>query len=280
MRIDGDKQIDSTLQFFLAQAMTIKELFTEDVDITITSKEEVLEHILSKDIQVESSKGRTLNAGEPIVEVLRKNKKEIMYIPKEFYGTPFTAIMVPIRNEQGVVVGGIGISKSTSKQTILKDVAEKFAASSEEIAASTEQLTSSTSNFNAYMTQLAQAQHEMSKQVEATTQILQMINNVAKNTRVLGFNAGIEAARAGEYGRGFGVVAKEITRLADQSAQSVNEIKQVIDELNNRVDNVATIVNETLQISETQSVNIDGITASIQQLTAGAEEIEMMSKNI
>ena len=61
-----------------------------------------------------------------------------------------------------------------------------------------------------------------------------MINAVTKNTRILGVNAGIEAARSGEYGRGFGVVAKEITRLADQSAHSVNEIKQLHDELKRR----------------------------------------------
>ena len=82
----------------------------------------------------------------------------------------------------------------------------------------------------------------MRRQVETTTKILEMISAVAKNTRVLGFNAGIEAARSGEHGRGFSVVAKEITKLADQSASSVNEIKQLLDELNEKVDHVANIV--------------------------------------
>ena len=45
------------------------------------------------------------------------------------------------------------------------------------------------------MHQLSTAQNEMHRQVETTTKILEMISAVAKNTRVLGFNAGIEAAR-------------------------------------------------------------------------------------
>jgi methyl-accepting chemotaxis protein len=107
-----------------------------------------------------------------------------------------------------------------------------------------------------------------------------MINAVAKNTRVLGFNAGIEAARSGEHGRGFSVVAKEITKLADQSANSVNEIKQLLDELNDKVEHVANIVEDTVQISASQTTAIEEISQSIQYLTDGAEEIEEMAKKI
>ena len=117
-------------------------------------------------------------------------------------------------------------------------------------------------------------------QVEQTTKILDMINSVAKNTRVLGFNAGIEAARAGEYGRGFGVVAKEITRLADQSADSVNEIRQLLYDLNNKVVNVVNIVNDAIDISSNQSAVIHEIAQSIQTLTDGAEEIEKLAQKM
>lgn len=275
-----ENNVDETLQFFIAQAHTIKQLFTEDVDVTITNKEKVLEQLVSNEIPVQSSKGRTMESNEPMMQVIRSNKMQSMYIPAELYGVPFTATMVPIRNAQGTVVGGIGISRSTSKQTILKEVSQKFATSSEEISASTEELAVSASNFNDYMHDLSTSQNEMSEQVEQTTKILDMINSVAKNTRVLGFNAGIEAARAGEFGRGFGVVAKEITRLADQSADSVNEIRQLLQELNNKVANVVTIVNDAINISANQSAVIHEIAQSIQTLTDGAEEIEKLAQKM
>ena len=280
MNLELKDDINETLQFFLEHASTIKQLFNEDVDITITDREKVLEHLLSKEIAVESSKGRILQNDEPMINSLRSNKKISLNIAKEYYGTPFNAIMVPINDEKGKVIGGIAVSKSTSNQTILMEVAERFAASSEEISASTEELAVSATDFGEYMHQLSDAQNEMRRQVETTTKILEMINSVAKNTRVLGFNAGIEAARSGEYGRGFGVVAKEITRLADQSANSVNEIKQLLDELNNKVENVAGIIDNTVQISTNQTTVIEEISQAIQYLTNGAEEIEEMAKKI
>lgn len=280
MYANNENELDETVQFFLTQAQTIKQLFSEDVDVTITNKHMVLEQLLSREIPVTSSKGRTMQPNEPMMQVIRTNKIQSMYIPAELYGVPFTATMVPIRNAQGNVVGGIGISRSTSKQTILKEVSQKFATSSEEISASTEELAVSASNFSDYMHDLSTSQNEMSLQVEETTKILDMINGVAKNTRVLGFNAGIEAARAGEYGRGFGVVAKEITRLADQSADSVNEIRQLLQELNSKVASVVTTVNDAIDISSNQSAVIHEIAQSIQTLTDGAEQIEKLAQNM
>lgn len=278
--MESKNELHNSIEWFLTYAPTIKELFSEDVDLTITNREQVLEQLLSKELNVQSSKGRVLNNDEPIMEAMKKNQKVTMHIPKEYYGHPFTATMLPIKDKGGKVIGGIAVSRSTNKQEKLSAVAEQFAAASEEISASTEQLTASAKDFNAYMKQLAEAQNEMHQQVENTTKILEMINAVAKNTRILGFNAGIEAARSGEYGRGFSVVAKEITKLADQSAESVNEIRQLVTKLNEKVELVASIVNESVDISTNQTTAVEEISQNIYHLTDAAEEIEEMAKEI
>ncbi len=59
----------------------------------------------------------------------------------------------------------------------------------------------------------------------------QAIADIAAQTNLLSLNASIEAARAGEAGRGFAVVADEIRDLADQSRQSAEQIKKVVDKL-------------------------------------------------
>lgn len=280
MSQENNTAMDERLRFFCTHASAIKALFKENVDFTVMDTEKVLKHMRSEEIGVADQTGRILDHDEPVMEVIRTKKRIVMDIPAEYYGTPFTAVMVPIIGEDGEVVGAISVSTSTNKQDTLKQVAEKFASSSHEISASTEELNDSATNFSQNMKELFEAQKEMREQVEATTKILEMINGVAKNTRVLGFNAGIEAARSGEHGRGFAVVAKEVTRLADESANSVSEIQQLLEELNRKVENVANIVENTVGISERQTSVIEEISQAIQHLTDGAEEIEEMAKNI
>ncbi|MCG3024292.1 methyl-accepting chemotaxis protein, partial [Escherichia coli] len=59
-------------------------------------------------------------------------------------------------------------------------------------------------------------------------QIVELIEYISEETKLLSLNATIEAARAGEAGRGFAVVANEVKRLAEQSSIATTEIINVI----------------------------------------------------
>ncbi|HEX3026961.1 MAG TPA: [Fe-Fe] hydrogenase large subunit C-terminal domain-containing protein [Clostridia bacterium] len=78
--------------------------------------------------------------------------------------------------------------------------------------------------------ELSEAVHSLSAKNQEMASAVRIINSISTTTRLLSLNAGIEAARAGNAGKAFGVVADEIKKLADESAEAASEIEKVVGE--------------------------------------------------
>jgi methyl-accepting chemotaxis protein len=192
------------------------------------------------------------------------------------------------------------ISTST---TDLSQRTEEQAASLEETSASMEQIAATVKN-NAVNAQQANQSAEsarevanrggevVAKAVEAMGQIesssrkisdiIGVIDEIARQTNLLALNAAVEAARAGDAGRGFAVVATEVRSLAQRSSQAAKDIKDLITSSNNQVQGGVELVNKagTALAEIVDSINkVAGIVADIA--SASAEQstgIEQVNK--
>lgn len=131
-----------------------------------------------------------------------------------------------------------------------------------------------------------QAINRISRQIEATNDSVQMIHaavelitSIASQTSLLALNASIEAARAGEHGKGFAVVASEIQKLAEQSNESAEKIKDIIRNLlsesgqtvnvMHEVEGIVAQQQEKLEETKTKFVSVaDGVNASRNETEA------------
>jgi methyl-accepting chemotaxis protein len=110
--------------------------------------------------------------------------------------------------------------------------------------------------------------------------IISVIDSIAFQTNILALNAAVEAARAGEQGRGFAVVATEVRNLAHRSATAAKEIKVLIDDSVNQVEDGARLVDQAGAtmgdiVGSVRRVSdiIGDIAAATEEQTAGIGQI-------
>jgi methyl-accepting chemotaxis protein len=184
-------------------------------------------------------------------------------------------------------------SEISSSTTDLSQRTEEQAASLEETTASMEVI-STTVKKNAENAQqanrsagetrtiaerggqvVAQAVDAMAKIEESSrkiSDIIGVIDEIARQTNLLALNAAVEAARAGEAGRGFAVVASEVRSLAQRSSQAAKDIKDLITNSNSQVKDGVDLVNKAGTSLNDIVESIKGVAKIVADIAAASSE--------
>jgi methyl-accepting chemotaxis protein len=102
--------------------------------------------------------------------------------------------------------------------------------------------------------------------------IISVIDGIAFQTNILALNAAVEAARAGEQGRGFAVVAGEVRNLAHRSAAAAKDIKLLISDSVEKVENGSALVNQAGETMNEIVTSITRVTDIMSEITSASVE--------
>ena len=159
-------------------------------------------------------------------------------------------------------------------------MAHKLADTTSTLASTSEEISAQTQEISALSRTMSTAAGESQGRLQDTDQVVGLIKAIAGQTNMLGLNAAIEAARVGEQGRGFGVVADEIRKLATSTSDSIKKIESTLQTI---PEDSRKNYEQTRRIDEVMPQVAQAITqvaGAVQEVNEMARALNEMAENL
>ncbi len=273
-------ETNSALDHFLHVMPVMVDLHAGEIGVAVTDREKYLYYRPSNKLDLKIVPGAPLKAGTAIVKAMEEKRRVVVRGDKATFGLPYIATAYPIIGADGGVVGGAVVIEPTDRQDALKEMAAKLSDNISILASTTQEISAQAEEIAAVSTNLSRLSRESQQRVKETDQVLGLIKNIAGQTNLLGLNAAIEAARVGDAGRGFGVVAEEIRKLATGSADSIKKIEDIVRAIQADSDSTYGQLSQVNDVIGQIAGALAHVAAAVQQAGGMAQELDHMADNL
>ncbi|WZL74426.1 methyl-accepting chemotaxis protein [Clostridiaceae bacterium 35-E11] len=261
------------LTTYINIAKYVNDFTEDDLAVAVSDREKVLKYVPGEEADIHMQEGQVLKKETVLFQCMQQEKKITRFMSKELYGVPMSATATPIKDGNGRIIGAIGTAKNIRDREELLDIIKTLANSLNEMTKTTTQISASAEEIAFSGEGIISSVNAALAKAKETDQVVGFVQQVAKQTNLLGLNAAIEAARAGEAGRGFQVVAEEIRKLAISSNESVDKISSVLKEIQGSVTQILEVVEKNGSLTQEQAAGTEEITAEINELSTLADKL-------
>ncbi len=163
--------------------------------------------------------------------------------------------------------------EAQSNITVVASSAEEMAATVNEIAQNAEQARMVTSQAVQSVRSAANRVDELGENANQINKVVEVIVDIADQTKLLALNATIEAARAGEAGKGFAVVANEVKELARQTGEATIDIRKKIEAIQSSTEQTVLEIGQINSVIEQVDETVSGIATAVEEQSVTTKEI-------
>ncbi len=261
---------EELLDFFTILTPYLNEIFTEDVDVSVIKEGYYTSYAPGKSFDFKVKVGDPMQ-GKASQQCMETGQKIVRKVSKEqsAFGVPYIACAYPFKNGSKVV-GCVITSQAVDTQEKIQHISNDLATSAQEYTANMEEIAATTAELANISGELGAFSNQLTSSIKQTDEIVASISSIARQTNLLGLNASIEAAHAGALGKGFGVVAGEVRKLALESDESVKTVKDLLD----KVQHAIIQMNEKIQAVDRTAKSQE---ASIQEMAKASFDFAAMA---
>jgi methyl-accepting chemotaxis protein len=157
---------------------------------------------------------------------------------------------------------------AAQKAESVLSVAERADALAKSGEASIELTMAGLNDIRVQVGEIAQKILELGERTQQIGGITQTVKDLADQSNMLALNAAIESVRSGEHGKGFGVVAREIRALADQSIQATTRVRELLDDIANSVTSAVRITERGAERMEAGLAQVRNSGQNLRELSS------------
>lgn len=275
-------RLHSVVAAFDSFAPILTEMFPEGAFIYCTDLEKIIHRQPSHKFDLPAIvTGYVLKETDIAAKTIKTRTAQALEVDASRYGVPVLVTNYPLWDDENPdeLVATLGIVVPKANATQLRAMSSSLDSGLGDITMMIEKLAHSATQIHNSEKELNTSINDIYHLSEEINSISNFLSEIANQTNLLGLNAAIEAARAGNEGRGFGVVAEEIRKLATQSKEAVPKIQNITSRIKEKVNETSEKSEISLTSSEEQAAAAQVITANIQEMTSMAEELNTLAQN-